>query len=71
MNSPLNNQSYDLISMLDNKLEALQAYDRYKKDMDSQTRQMLDQIRDDDYRHAQMIAQEIERIARDGGLVTK
>ncbi len=71
MDSPVNNQAYDLISILDNKLEALAAYDKYDKDLHGEYKDLLDQIRNDDRRHAEMLANAVERVARNGGLAKK
>ena len=71
MDSPLSNEVYDLISMLDNKLEALAAYDKYSKDMKDENKRLLEQIRDDDYRHAQLLAAALESVARSDGLTKK
>ncbi len=68
MDSPVRNDVYDLLSMLDSKLEGLNAYDKYEKDLHGEFKDLLNQIRTDDRRHAEMLANAVERIARDGGL---
>ncbi len=71
MDSPVRNDMYDLLSVLDNKLEALAAYDKYDKDMHGELKDLLDQIRNDDRRHAEMLVNAVERVARNGGLSKK
>ncbi len=71
MDSPVRNDVYDLLSMLDTKLEGLSAYDKYEKDLHGEFKDLLNQIRTDDRRHAEMLANAVERVARDGGLIKK
>ncbi len=71
MDSPVRNDVYDLLSVLDSKLESLAAYDKYDKDLHGEYKSLLDQIRADDKRHAEMLANAVERMACDGGLVKK
>ena len=71
MDSPLSNEVYNLVSILDNKLEALAAYDKYSKDMHDDNKRLLEQLREDDYRHAQLVAAALERVARSEGLTKK
>ena len=61
--SPIDNLTYDLISSLNNKLEAITAYDKYLKDAqgDQQCQQLFQQMMQDDQRHAQMLRQELTR----------
>ncbi len=71
MDTPVSNQVYDVLSILDSKLESLSAYDKYEKDMQGEFKQILDQIRSDDRRHAEMLVNAVERMARNGGLTKK
>ncbi len=71
MDYPISNQAYDLLSILDSKLEGLKAYDEYLKDLQGEFKTLLDQIRSDDRRHAEMLANAIERMAKNGGLAKK
>ncbi len=71
MNSPINNEVYDVLTVLQNKLEALAAYDKFGNDMHDETKRLLEQIRQDDYRHAELLAQALERLARSEGLTKK
>jgi hypothetical protein len=71
MDSPVSNEVYDLLSVLDAKLEGLSAYDKYDQDLHGETRQLLAQIRSDDKRHAEMLVNAVEQIARNGGLTKR
>jgi hypothetical protein len=71
MDSPLSNEVYNLVSILDNKLEALAAYDKYKGDMHGTNKDLVETLRADDARHAEMLATALETIARNDGLRKK
>lgn len=71
MNYPISNEVYDLITVLQNKLQALEAYDRFSKDMHDDTKRLLDQIRQDDSRHAELLTSALETLARGEGLRKK
>ncbi len=71
MDTPVSNEVYDMLSILDSKLEALAAYDTYEKDMHDSNKKLLDQIRDDDLRHADMLVSAVETMARGDGLRKK
>ncbi len=71
MDTPVTNEVYDLLSVLQNKLEAIAAYDQYEKDMHGDSKKLLSQIRDDDKRHAEMLVGAVEMMARNGGLQKK
>jgi rubrerythrin len=71
MSYPISNEVYDLLTVLQNKLQALEAYDRFSKDMHDTTKQLLDQIRKDDTRHAELLANALETLARSEGLRKK
>jgi bacterioferritin (cytochrome b1) len=70
MNSVLNDVNFDLITVLQSKLEAVAVYDAYLDDCDeagdAQVRDLFERLRDDDNRHADMLRQELERIVREG-----
>ncbi len=71
MDYPVTNEAYDLLSMLQKKLEALEVYDRYDKDMHGDDKKLLEQIRADDKKHAQMLSNALEMMARDGGILKR
>jgi hypothetical protein len=53
MDYPVSNEVYNMLSMLTNKLQALEAYDRYSKDMDGEGRDMVKRIAQDDRQHVE------------------
>jgi hypothetical protein len=63
----ISNRTYDLLAIFLSKLEGLQAYDEYMGDLDGTTRKIVEKIRDDDARHAEMLRAEIERLVKEGG----
>lgn len=71
MNSPVSNEVYDLFTVLQNKLQALAAYDKFGKDMHDTTKQLLEQIRQDDSRHAELLTGALETLARSQGFRNK
>jgi hypothetical protein len=62
-NFPLDNLTFDLITILHEKSKALEAYDKYLRDAgnDQQLRQTLERIRDEDARHVQELQQHLQR----------
>ena len=64
----ISNRTYNLMAILLTKLEGLEAYDTYQDDMQEEDTQLLDQIRRDDERHAQMLREKLEKMIREGGL---
>lgn len=71
MSYPISNEVYDVITVLQNKLQALEAYDKFGKDMHDETKKLLEQIRQDDARHAELLANALENLARGEGLRKK
>ncbi len=63
----LSNSTYDLLAVLLTKLEGLDAYDEYMEDLTGEGKQVIEQIRRDDERHAQMLRDTIERMVKEGG----
>jgi hypothetical protein len=67
---PLSNVNYDLLTILQNKLKALAAYDAYQQDCqmsgDAQCQQLVAQLKRDDQQHVELLRQELERIVRAG-----
>ena len=63
--------TYDLLAILLSKLEGLEAYDTYLQDLegvDDKGSQIIEQIRRDDERHAQVLREHIEQLVQSGGL---
>ena len=61
--SPVDNLTYDLITSLNNKLEAITAYDKYLKDAqgDQLCQQIFQQMLQDDKKHVESLRQELTR----------
>lgn len=53
--SPVDDQTYNLLQVLTSKLEACAAYEIYLDDMDGEAAELLRQIAKDDERHAQSL----------------
>lgn len=66
----LSNLSYDVISSLDNKLEAVTAYNQYIKDCqaagDNACRQLFEDLKRTDEQQADRLRAEVERLVREG-----
>ena len=62
--------TYALLTVLQSKLEACAAYDRYMEDVqqagDKEAEQLLAGLKSDDERHIETLVAEIERRAREG-----
>lgn len=69
-NFPLDNLTFDLITILHEKSKGLEAYDKYLRDAqnDQQLREVLERIRQDDQRHINELQQHLQRcISNVGG----
>lgn len=62
-NFPLDNLTFDLITILHEKSKGLEAYDKYIRDAqnDQQLREVLERIRQDDHRHINELQQHLQR----------
>jgi len=49
--SPIDNQTYNLLQILTSKLEAVEAYNIYEEDMEGEAAQLVSRIAEDDRRH--------------------
>jgi hypothetical protein len=67
-NNIISDATYNLLAILLSKLEGLEAYDTYLDDMDGDEKQIIEQIRRDDEKHAEMLRSTIEKKIREGGL---
>ena len=50
--SPIDNQTYNLLQILTSKLEAVEAYNIYEEDMEGEAAELVNRIAEDDRRHA-------------------
>jgi len=64
----ISNPTYNLLAILLTKLEGLEAYDTYLEDMDQDDKKIIEQIRRDDERHAQLLRETIEKRIQQNGL---
>ncbi|MFL5732880.1 MAG: hypothetical protein ACJ78Q_06730 [Chloroflexia bacterium] len=67
----VSNVEYDLITVLQSKLEAYAAYDKYIKDCqqegNDQCRQLFEQIRQDDENHTHQLRQQLQSLLGGAG----
>ena len=68
--SPVSDLEYDVLSTLHSKLEAVEIYETYLEDCeeadDDECRQLFQQIRDDDERHAERLRAALARLLGSG-----
>ena len=55
INSPVDDQVYDLLQALTSKCEAIEAYAKYEQDADGDTRQLFQDLARDEARHAERL----------------
>jgi hypothetical protein len=67
-NFPLDNLTYDLITIMHQKSKGLEAFDQYIQDaaQENELRQVLQQIRDQDVRAVQQLQQHLARVIGQG-----
>jgi bacterioferritin (cytochrome b1) len=67
---PISNLSYDVLTVLQNKLEAVAAYELYLKDCqesgDAECQMLVAELKADDERHVEQLRKELERMVRAG-----
>lgn len=67
---PISDHTYDVITALQSKLEALAIYETFVEDCqaagDQQCEKLFQEMWRDDQRHAEMLAHELERLAQQG-----
>jgi bacterioferritin (cytochrome b1) len=66
----LSDLSYDVLTALQSKLEAVNAYELYIEDCeeaeDQETRQLFEEMLQDDERHVEQLSARLEQLVRDG-----
>ena len=64
----MSNLSYDLLTVLQNKLEAVAAYETYEEDCatagDEQCRKLVADLKRDDERHVERLREELVRLVK-------
>ena len=68
---PVSNESYNLLSILTSKLEALAAYETYAEDLEGDALELLQQIEADDRRHIELLIPLVEGHIKTNGLRPK
>ena len=53
--SPIDDQMYDLLQALTSKCEAIEAYAKYEEDADGEAKQLFQELARDDIRHAERL----------------
>lgn len=67
-NNIISDSTYNLLAVLLTKLEGLEAYETYLDDMDGEGKQLIEQIRRDDERHAELLRAMVEKVVQSEGL---
>ncbi len=66
----MTNLNYDLLTVLQNKLEAVAAYEQYIKDCqqsgDKECQELVAELKRDDERHIEKLRGEVERMVKEG-----
>lgn len=66
----MTNLNYDLLTVLQNKLEAVAAYEQYIKDCqqsgDTECQELVAELKRDDERHIEKLRGEVERMVKEG-----
>lgn len=66
----MTNLSYDIVTVLQNKLEAVAAYEAYLKDCkesgDTACQKLVAELKKDDERHVSQLRAELERMIKEG-----
>jgi rubrerythrin len=57
--SPIDNQTYNLLQILTSKLEAVEAYNIYEEDMEGEAAKLVNRIAADDRRHVEELARHL------------
>lgn len=67
---PLNDLSYNVLTALQSKLEAVSAYEVYIEDAeeagDIETQRIFEEILADDERHVERLSERLEQLVREG-----
>lgn len=66
----MNDLSYDILTILQSKLDATAIYDTYMEDADEaadpKVKTLFEQIKKDDERHVEQLTAELERLVKEG-----
>ena len=53
--SPIDDQLYDILQALTSKCEAIEAYAKYEEDADGEVKQLFQELAQEDIRHAERL----------------
>ena len=59
---PVDNNTYNLLQTLTSKLEAIEAYQKYLKDANEQSRGVFQQLLQDDRQHADLLLNALRQV---------
>ena len=59
--SPVDNHTYDLISVLHTKLEGLKVYEKYMKDADGECQQLFQELQNQDAQAAKKVMDHLRK----------
>jgi rubrerythrin len=62
--SPVSDVTYNLMQALTSKLEAIEAYQKYSQDAEGPTRQLFDELLDEDRRQADRLLEALREELR-------
>ena len=62
--SPVSDVTYNLMQALTSKLEAIEAYQKYTQDADGRTRQLFEELLDEDRRQADRLLEALREELR-------
>ena len=57
--SPIDDQLYDLLQALTSKCEAIEAYAKYEEDADGEAKTLFQELARDDTRHAERLLEQL------------
>jgi rubrerythrin len=57
--SPIDDQLYDLLQALTSKCEAIEAYAKYEEDADGEAKSLFQELARDDTRHAERLLEQL------------
>ena len=59
--SPIDDQLYDILQALTSKCEAIEAYAKYEDDADGEAKQLFQELAQDDIRHAERLLETLRQ----------
>ena len=59
---PLDNNTYNVITVIHEKSKGLEAFDQYLEDADDELREILQQVREQDTRYIEQLQEQLRRL---------